>query len=520
MRVKHLRTVAAPVLLALSFGLVSSLEAATSDPFASGPAAVVTVPGADTAPRLEVEPAAEFEPTPATEPAADLRAVTDKRPGAAGSWAFTDVTVIPMDEDRVLPNQTVLVVDGVITEVGPSHSIEVPADATRIDGTGRYLMPGLAEMHAHVPPQQARPPQEALDELMFLYVANGITSIRGMLGSPYQIELAEEIRNDEHLAPMFYVAAPSLNNNTAPTPGEAELRMRNAATAGYDLMKIHPGIPLDAWDRMVQVANEVGLPFGGHVPAPVGIRHALATGISTVDHVDGYLEGAVADDVAEAAEAEGRQVGVGEMLRNMDESKMRELARLSLEAGVFVVPTQYLWENLYLDRNADDYLSQPEMAYVSRRQRDAWRNQSAGGANLAGEDAELFIEARDRMLEILVETGVPLLMGTDSPQLFNVPGFALHRELAKIAEIGIDEYTILESGTRNVGRYVSDVLGMDGSFGTVAPGQRADLVLLEANPLDGLDNLTARAGVMVRGTWVSAAEIEAGLAEIAARHAN
>ncbi len=437
-----------------------------------------------------------------------------------GTWAFTDVTVIPMDGERMLANHTVVVVDGMITAVGPAGSIDVPAGATLIDGSGRYLMPGLAEMHAHVPPQAQRPSQQAMDELMFLYVANGITTIRGMLGSPYQIDLAEEIRNDEHLAPMFYAAAPSLNGGTASTPGDAEAGIRSAAAAGYHLMKIHPGIPLDAWDRMVATADEVGLTFGGHVPADVGIRHALETGISTVDHVDGYLEGAIADDVLADAEAEGRQVGVGEMLRNIDEGKMRELAQLSLETGVYVVPTQYLWENLYLDRNADDYLSQPEMAYVSPQQRTAWGNQSAGGANLTGEDAELFVAARDRMLEILVETGVPLLMGTDSPQLFNVPGFALHRELEKIAEAGIDEYTILESGTRNVGRYVGEVLGLDGDFGTVAPGQRADLVLLEANPLDDVANLTARAGVMVRGTWVSAAEIAAGLAEIAARHAN
>jgi imidazolonepropionase-like amidohydrolase len=439
---------------------------------------------------------------------------------AEGTWAFTDVTVIPMDGERTLPNQTVVVVDGVITMVGPSGSVEIPEDATTIDGSDRYLMPGLAEMHAHVPPQ-GRPAEQDLDELMFLYVANGITTIRGMLGSPYQIDLAREIGADEHLAPMFYAAAPSLNGNTASTPAEAEAGIRAAASAGYHLMKIHPGIPLAAWDRMVRVANEVGLTFGGHVPADVGIRHALETGISTVDHVDGYLEGSASDAFIAQQEAAGFPIQVSPaLLRNLDEGKMRELAELSLETGVFVVPTQYLWENLYMQVDAEEILTRPDMAYVSEQQRNAWRNQNSGRPKMSGEDASLFRAGRDRMLEILVETGVPLLMGTDSPQLFNVPGFALHRELAKIAEIGIDEYTILESGTRNVGRYVSDVLGMDGNFGTVAPGQRADLVLLEANPLDDLDNLTARAGVMVRGAWVSAEEIEAGLEAIAARHAN
>jgi imidazolonepropionase-like amidohydrolase len=102
-------------------------------------------------------------------------------------------------------------------------------------------------------------------------------------------------------------------------------------------------------------------------------------------------------------------------------------------------------------------------------------------------------------------------MGTDSPQMFNVPGFALHRELHVAREAGLSNYQILESGTRNVGRYVSESLKQDGAFGTVAVGQWADLVLLEANPLEDLANLTRRSGVLVRGRWVSAEEIRAGL---------
>jgi imidazolonepropionase-like amidohydrolase len=443
------------------------------------------------------------------------------RAAAAGTWAFVGVTVLPMEgEAATLPDRTVVVVDGVIRAVGPSAEVEIPADATRIDGRGRYLVPGLAEMHAHVPPvPEGRPPQPALDELMFLYIANGITSIRGMLGSPYQTDLARELFREERLGPAFYVAAPSLNGGTGASPEVTERRMREAAAAGYDLMKIHPGIPLDSWDRMVAVAREVDLPFGGHVPAEVGIVHALETGQSTVDHIDGYLEASISDELLAEAEASGMQIGVGAMLRNLDERKMRDLARLTREAGAYVVPTHYLWENLYLARDADAFLELPEMAYVSPGQRAAWKNQNMGGANLTAEEARLFTDARDRMLRILVEEGAPLLMGTDSPQLFNVPGFALHRELAEIEEAGVDRYTILQSGTRNVGRYVEDVLGLDGNFGTIAAGQRADLVLLEANPLEDLTHLTERAGVMVRGRWVDAEEIERGLAEIAARHA-
>lgn len=428
-----------------------------------------------------------------------------------GTWAFTHVTVIPMDRERVLDDHTVVVVDGVITAVGPAASVEVPAGATVIDGRGRWLMPGLAEMHAHVPPVSAngppRPPQEVLDDILFLYVANGITAIRGMLGSPYQIDLRAEIRAEEHLAPDFWAAAPSINGNSAPTPEAAERMMRDAAAAGYDLMKIHPGVSRETWDRMVAVADEVGLTFGGHVPAAVGIEHALATGLSTVDHVDGYLEG-----------ASGGSGDPATILQNLDEERMRALARRTAEAGAYVVPTMYLWENLFSKPDADAVLAQPEMRYVSEAQRNAWRNQNAGGPDLPPAVVDGFLDARKRMLRYLVEAGAPLLMGTDSPQLFNVPGFALHRELAVVADAGISNYTVLESGTRNVARYVAEVLGQEADFGTVAEGSRADLVLLEANPLDDLAHLTERAGVMVRGRWVPRSEIDAGLAALAAKH--
>jgi imidazolonepropionase-like amidohydrolase len=373
-------------------------------------------------------------------------------------------------------------------------------------------------MHAHVPPG-ANPPREAVEDILFLYVANGITTIRGMLGSEYQIPLAEELRQGSVLGPTFYVGAPSINGNSAPTPEDAERLVREHAAAGYDLQKIHPGVSLETWDHMVEVAREVGLTFGGHVPADVGLVHAIETGMSTVDHLDGYVQAVASDDVVAQINT-GQPISLEGLVEGVDESKIGEIVALTVERDVYVVPTMYLWANLYGTTDAEPFLQQPEMRYVSEAQKDAWRNQSAGGPSGPPEVVRAFLDVRNRILKDLADAGAPVMMGTDSPQLFNVPGFALHREIAVMSEAGMTNQQILESGTVTVGRYVREHLGVDDRFGTIAAGQRADLLLLGSNPLDDLGNLTDRVGVMVRGQWISAEEIDAGLEALAAKHAD
>jgi len=444
---------------------------------------------------------------------------------APGTMAFVDVSVLPMDREGVLEHQTVVVVDGVIREMGPSDRVEVGEGATVLDGAGRYLMPGLAEMHAHVPPgdngapaREASGSREDVEDILFLYVANGVTTIRGMLGSAYQIPLARELEQGAVLGPTFYVAAPSLNGASAPTPEAAERLVREHAAAGYDLQKIHPGVPLAAWDRMVQVAAEVGMTFGGHVPADVGLVHAMVTGMSTVDHLDGYAQAVSPPGVVSQINA-GEIDLAGLVERGVDQRRIADIVQLTIDEDVYVVPTMYLWENLYGTTDPEPFLALPEMRYVSAAQREAWRRQAAGGPLGTPEELEAFFELRRQILHDLANAGAGILMGTDSPQLFNVPGFALHREIMAMSEAGMTNQQILLSGTATVGRYVREHLGKDDAFGTVAPGQRADLVLLGSNPLDDLQNLTDRVGVMVRGRWLPRAELDAGLEALAAKYA-
>ena len=431
---------------------------------------------------------------------------------------FRGVDVISMESEAILLDQTVVVKGDAIHEMGSSHEIQTAKSATVIDGTGLYLMPGLAEMHAHVPSGDS-PPQDQIEDILFLYIANGVTTIRGMLGSDYQIPLAQEIARGNILGPNFYVAAPSLNGSTAPDTTSAEQLVREHKIAGYHLQKIHPGVQLDVWNHMVRISKEVGLTYGGHVPQDVGLVHAINTGISTIDHLDGYVQAIASDDVVSQINT-GQPVNLEGIVNAVDQDKIAEIVQLSLENDVYVVPTLYLWENLYGITDPNQFLVQPEMRYVSAAQREAWVRQAAAGPRDRPEVLGVFFGLRKKILKALSDAGVGILMGTDSPQMFNVPGFALHRELELLRESGMSNFEILRSGTSAVARYVNSHLGLDGNFGTIAPGQRADLLLLESNPLEDLSNLKDRVGVMVRGRWIPRREIDDGLRLLAEKHSS
>lgn len=465
-----------------------------------------------------------------------LVAITALMPGSAvadaqaprpadRATAFVDVTVVPMDRERVLERQTVVVRDGRIVAMGPTGSTAVPADAMRIDARGKYLMPGLAEMHAHVVGGQ-NPNHEQLNrDILFLYIANGITSIRAMLGQPNQLPLREQLRRGEVLGPTMYVSAPSLNGNSAPNPDTAAKLVRAFKSAGYDFLKIHPGLSRETYDAIVRTSKEVGITWAGHVPAAVGLRHAMASDQSTVDHIDGFLEATTPDEVQSRLMTPGGGVSFPQFVAAVDPARFPAIAAEMKASGTWSVPTMLVWENLYSQAETPEQMNErEELKYVSAQARTASVNQKRNmmqqqqNQGLTPEVAARYIALRRQALKALADAGAPLLMGTDSPQLFMVPGFALHRELGIVAAAGLTPFQIYASGSKNVAQYVADDLKLDGRFGTVAVGNRADLVLLEANPLQSVGNLTRRAGVMVGGRWVSAQEIDQGLAALAAKY--
>jgi imidazolonepropionase-like amidohydrolase len=409
--------------------------------------------------------------------------------------AFVNVSVVPMDSERVLADHTVLVRGDRIVEVGPASKVKVPAGALRIDGRGKYLMPGLAEMHGHVPPPQA--PKEFTEAVLFMYVANGVTTVRGMLGAPGQLELRERANRGELLSPTLYLAGPSFNGNSVSSPAQAAEMVRQQKREGWDLLKVHPGLTRDEYDAMARAAREAGIRFAGHVPAEVGLAHALEMGQETIDHVDGYVE---------HLGAEGAP---------LDDAKLAEVVRLTKKSGAWIVPTMALWETLLGVTSIDKLLGYPELRYMPAQQVQAWERAHRARQSAPQFDrrkAELTAANRKRILKALHDGGVPVIFGTDAPQQFSVPGFSVHREMALMLESGMKPYQILLTATKNAGEYHRD----KARFGTIAAGGRADLLLVAGDPLKDLSNVARRAGVMVRGRWLAEEEIQKRLAAIAA----
>ena len=405
---------------------------------------------------------------------------------------FTNVNVLTMLSDEVLENQTVVVRGHQIFDLG-DDTITIPDDAEIIDGTGKFLMPGLAEMHGHTPIPGGDPTSQFVNDMMFLYAANGVTTVRGMLGAAGQLELKTMVQRGELIGPTLYLAGPSFSGNSINSPQQAEARVRQQVEQGWDLLKVHPGLTLEEYDAMARTARELGIRWGGHVPAEVGLHHAIRMGQHTFDHIDGYLE------------------ALGAPQREIDSQELLELARLSKNSGVWIVPTQALWEYLRGAGDPDAMIAWPELQYWPENQVNNWLRSVRSAIRNEGQQALAITRARDQVLLALQENGVGILMGTDSPQVMSVPGFSIHREMQAMVEAGMSNYEVLVSGTRNVGIYLQ---GKE-AFGVISPGQRADLILLNSNPLLDIAAVADRAGVMVRGRWLPEDRIQARLAEIA-----
>lgn len=416
-------------------------------------------------------------------------------PALAERWVLTGVHVVPMDRERVLQNRDVLVAGRRIEAVAPAGTLALDDGVRRVDGGGGWLMPGLYEMHAHVPGDA-----DSTDRVLTLFLVNGVTTVRGMLGAPQHLALREALAEGRRLGPRLITSGPSFNGRSVTSPAQAAQRVREQAAAGYDFLKIHPGLTREQFDALVEAARDADIPFAGHVSAEVGLARALEAGQDSIDHLDAYFPALVAD----GADLTGREPGFfGMALADViDEDKIAPLARRTAAAGVWNVPTQTLIENLASTVPGATMAAQPAMRYMPAATVARWqevKDSVLNGPDYDADKAALGVRLRRALILALHEAGAGLLLGSDAPQIFNVPGFATHEELALMVASGLTPYEALATGTVNPARY----FGEDGKRGRIAPGYAADLVLLGANPLEDIANVTRIEGVVRQGRWLS-----------------
>lgn len=442
--------------------------------------------------------------------------------------AFMNVNVIPMDGERVLKDQTVVVRAGRIAELGDAAKVKAPAGALQIDGRGKYLVPGLIDMHAHLFSDEEFPQHLAGDELGIM-IANGVTTIRLMTGTPAQLVLRAKVAKGEQLGPTIYAASPQLagqaygkvwNGYVVTTPQEAQRAVRASKAAGYDFIKLTTAITPQVYDAVIETAREVGLRVIGHVDPRVGTARALAVG-QQIEHLDSYMESVLRDDAPMKVSVSDYGVWKKpnwESLDYVDENKVTALAQATARAGIYTTPTLTFFKLCFVVPQSDEELrARPDYRFYPEKLRERlfaahrkfWTDPPSA------ERRQHYQRIRDKLVKTIHDAGGKIMAGSDSPELFLVYGFTLHRELQNLVAAGLSPYAALEAATRTPAEYLK---GLD-TFGTIERGKRADLLLLDGNPLDDIANTERRAGVMVRGRWLPQAELRKLLDDIADRFA-
>ncbi|HEX2202627.1 MAG TPA: amidohydrolase family protein, partial [Longimicrobium sp.] len=452
---------------------------------------------------------------------------------APGTFAVTHVTVVPMTgAGTVLRDATVLVRDGRIAAVGPAARVRVPAGARRIDGRGKFLVPGLADMHTHLFSDDSAMAHDSVAPYeLGVMLANGVTATRLMIGTPEQLALRTAVAEGRVVGPQLWVASPQLagrpydNGIAVTTPEEARAAVRRVAAEGYDFVKLTLFIPPDVYEAVMDEAARAGVRVVGHVDTRVGIERALAAG-QPVEHLDAYFEAVLADSAPSRASLTQQGVFRLESWRSLDHVDDRKIAAIGGATarapgwGKWTSPTLNVFNDAFAVGPAEAELrARPEWGMLPPRFRDSYlagraRYWSAAAAEVrTPERRRRYVEVRNALAKAIADSGGKVLAGSDTPEWFHLYGWGLHRELEALVGAGLSPYQALEAATRNPAEF----LGALSEWGTVEPGKRADLVLLAADPLADIRNTARIEGVSAGGRWLGRPALDAMIRDAAVR---
>jgi hypothetical protein len=425
---------------------------------------------------------------------------------APTSIAIVGTTVIPMTAgSTVLADHTVLVRGRMISSIGPRGSVRIPAGARVIQGGGRYLIPGLADAHVHL---------EYIEDpnVLKLFVANGVTSVRSMDGRPYILDWRRQVEAGAIVGPRIVTAGPIIdglppargdNLSVADAPA-ARAAVAGQAAAGYDFIKLYTNLSAEAYGAARDEARQRGLRIAGHVPKAVSLETALASQW-TIEHLG---------DFASAVAAPEGPPPPGWALRTLagplDETRTAELARQLASAKLWVVPTT-IQQDRWLGAAAqvEEWASEPAVLNLPAPVRDQWRGMNGRiAARMDADDWIMLEQARRNRLALLGalhRAGVKLAVGTDTPNPFVAMGASVHQELANFVAAGLTPHEALKAATVAPAM----LLGLELEQGTIETGKRADLLLLARNPLEDIRHAADRVGLLLGGRWFSESDLEA-----------
>ncbi|MCH8477518.1 MAG: amidohydrolase family protein [Wenzhouxiangella sp.] len=420
----------------------------------------------------------------------------------ARTLLFENVQLVDVTSASVSTPGSLAVRDGFIVDA------DSVSDPDIVISQAGYLIPGLAEMHAHVP--QMRLGEQLVQDTLMLYLAHGITTIRGMLGEPGHLALRQQLAAGEVIGPRFITSGPSFNANSVSSPSAARAMVRAQAEAGYDLLKLHPGLWPEAFHAIAETAEALGIDYSGHISVAVGLDRTLASRQGSIDHLDGYGQKLVPEDHA----LHGTDPGLFavNLVAGMDPDLIPELARRTAESGVANVPTQSLLEN-WATGDVDALFARDGMRWIPAQTRAQWRTAIENIRSRIPEgQGERFIEIRRALIAALHEAGAPILLGADAPQILSIPGAAIPHARVIYVEVGMSPAAALATGTINVARYLNQP-----AHGCLQAACVADLVLLANNPLEDIRHTRSILGVMRAGQWFDRDRLDSELAAIAER---
>ena len=409
--------------------------------------------------------------------------------------AIRDVTVVDVVTGSLRPHSTVIVMDGRITAVGAAARLPMPPGARILDGRGRFLIPGLWDMHSH-----SLWSAEAMRTFLPLNVANGVTGIRDMGGRLDVLDTARAALRQENVAYPRIVAAGVILDGPEPVQADVSIAVADAAAArmavdslaqeGVDFIKVYTLLPRDAYFAVIQEARRLGLPVAGHVPAAVTIEEAARAGQRSIEHLHDELE---------------------PLCTQRDGARCRQLAAVFRQFHVWQVPTLVALRKGFFDDEA--IVRDPRLRYIPRGLREDWLAERAarisrGADHLAGKRRRYADE--EWLTGFLAREHVGLLAGTDAGTAFCYPGFSLHDELGLLVQAGLSPVDALRAATSAPAEF----LGKSDSMGTIAVGRDADMVLLRSNPLANIAATREIEAVVLRGRVLDRLDLDGLLASV------